>query len=476
MRALESYVGKNPKSANAHFVLAYHYLIMGHQKEAATELEEVQKLLPNEVVSAQLLQMMGKSAAATPAVESDIKIDAGNLVGTWHATRGAKAAFELTLTKDKAFTWVYREGKKKEEVKGAYALEGNVLALEPDAGGVMLAEITATSRRLICIPHRRHCEKRSRFDIQGEVTRLTPPLCITMVRKGTAMIHVRSLVASLTPVALAPHCVGCSNEPPLAQTPPVEVVVAQAVPPGKEPDTIRDWDVYTGTVFAKESIEVKARVKGHVIDVPFKEGEEIAAGTVLFLLDAEPFKADLKRAQGDLTTWEAKLKFADEQITLYKPLAEKGTVSEEDLLKAISAKDEAIGGVGKAKAAIRDAELNIEYCKITAPIDGRVGEALLSKGDLVNSSGADSLLTTIVAVDPMYVNFNVNERTYGRYRGDPAGKSEKGSARDQRGETQDSRAIGRRRRPFSKNSLTGFVDFVDNRVDPATGSIKVRAA
>jgi RND family efflux transporter MFP subunit len=267
---------------------------------------------------------------------------------------------------------------------------------------------------------------------------------------------------------------GCAHETSLAETPPVEVVVAQAAPSGKEPDLIRDWDTYTGNVYSKESIEVKSRVKGHVIDVPFSEGEEIAADTVLFLIDAEPFKADLKRAQGDLTTWEAKQKFADEQIALYKPLAEKGTVSKEDLLKAISAKDEAIGGVAKAKAAIRDAELNIGYCKITAPIDGRVGEAMLSKGDLVNSSGADSLLTTIVAVDPMYVTFNVNEPAYKRYRDQLLEKAKKEPpAKGAKLKIPVQLAVAGE--PFSDKSLVGYVDFVDNRVDPATASIKVRA-
>jgi hypothetical protein len=86
---------------------------------------------------------MGKSASPPePAAESDVAIDAAKLLGTWNATRGGKASFALTLDKEKSFTWTYAEGKTKQQVKGAYALNGNVLALEPDAGGVMLAEIT----------------------------------------------------------------------------------------------------------------------------------------------------------------------------------------------------------------------------------------------------------------------------------------------------------------------------------------------
>jgi tetratricopeptide (TPR) repeat protein len=144
LRALESVVTADPKAADAAFVLAYHYLTLGHNDSAAKQLTRVQKLIPNDTVSAQLLQMMGKSPdVAPPVTESTAKIDAAQVQGTWTAKRGGKASFELTLEKDKGFTWVYREGKKREEVKGAYALDGNVLALEPDAGGVMLAEITA---------------------------------------------------------------------------------------------------------------------------------------------------------------------------------------------------------------------------------------------------------------------------------------------------------------------------------------------
>jgi tetratricopeptide (TPR) repeat protein len=143
LRALESYVRSNEKAADARFVLAYHYLTMGHKDEAAKQLDKVQKVVPNDSVTAQLLHMMGKAGTqAPPAAESNVKIEPSAVIGTWTATRGSKAHFALTLDKDKSFTWVYREGKKRQEVKGVFALDGDVLALEPDAGGVMLAEIS----------------------------------------------------------------------------------------------------------------------------------------------------------------------------------------------------------------------------------------------------------------------------------------------------------------------------------------------
>jgi uncharacterized protein (TIGR03066 family) len=144
LRALEAFAKSDPKAASARFVLAYHYLILGHDDAAAKVLQQVEQLVPGDSVTAQLLQMMGKATAKLePAAERDAKIDAAELVGVWTASRGDRARFELTLGKDKGFTWVYRDGKNEQKVKGAYAIDGNVLALEPDAGGVMLAEVSA---------------------------------------------------------------------------------------------------------------------------------------------------------------------------------------------------------------------------------------------------------------------------------------------------------------------------------------------
>jgi len=144
LRALEDHVTKNPKATDARFLLAYHYLTLGDKDNAASHLTKVQQALPNDSVTAQLLQMLGKAGTQPQAApESTVKIDPAEVLGKWTAKRSAKASFELTLDKDKSFTWVYREGKKRAEVKGVYALDGDVLALEPDAGGVMLAQVSA---------------------------------------------------------------------------------------------------------------------------------------------------------------------------------------------------------------------------------------------------------------------------------------------------------------------------------------------
>ena len=204
----------------------------------------------------------------------------------------------------------------------------------------------------------------------------------------------------------------------------------------------------------------------------FTAGEEIAAGTELFLIDSDPFEADLKQAKGQLSTWEAKLKLADEKIAFYKPLADKGSVSKEELLQVTADKGEAIGNIDVARGKILNAELNIGYCNVTSPIAGRVGEALIKKGNLVNSSGVDSLLTTVEGVDPMYVYFYVNERAFQNYRRILLEKAAKDPA-----SAKDKLIIPVEMAVASETRFgyKGFVDFVDNRVDPGTSAIKVRA-
>jgi RND family efflux transporter MFP subunit len=285
-----------------------------------------------------------------------------------------------------------------------------------------------------------------------------------------------SFCRSLTILGIALVLAGCTQEPPLAQTPPVEVIVSKPVQ-----EKVADWDVYTGTVEAMESVEIRSRVRGHIKEVFFKDGDEIAAGKELFLIDSEPFQADLKQAKGQLGTWEARLKLAEEKIAIYKPLAEKGTVSKEELLQTFAAKGEAIGGIDSSRGKIMEAQLNIDFCKIVSPIAGKVGQALLTKGNLVNAGGADTLLTSVVSVDPMYFYFYVNERALLNYQKVLRAQAQKKNA-GKDAATPDAAASDKPAIPVEMALVSdsgfphkGVIDFVDNRVDPSTGSIKVRA-
>jgi RND family efflux transporter MFP subunit len=260
---------------------------------------------------------------------------------------------------------------------------------------------------------------------------------------------------------------GCNTQPPIAETPPVEVVVFKPVK-----ETIEDWDVFTGTLQSKEFVKITSRVRGHIEKVPFVEGTEIAEGDDLFILDSKPFKADLDQAEGTLKTWESKLTLAEERIKIYKPLADKGTVSREEYLSAVSAKGEALGSIDTAKGKITEAKTNIEYCRIKSPVNGRVGEAMLTKGNLVGAS-VETVLTTVVPVDPMYVKFNVNEqafRNYERIMLEKATKNPQAFKDEKQPKVPVEMALlGDVGFPYK-----GIIDFVDNRVDPSTSSRMVR--
>jgi tetratricopeptide (TPR) repeat protein len=148
LRRLEEYVKANPAASEAQFVLAYHYLTMNHADAAASRLAVVVKAVPNDAVAKQLYEMLtykstGQPQPKTvPAVPTGPKLAAENLVGTWKAKGPSNSSFEMALTKEGEFTWKYTKGKKEQVVKGAYAVDQNTLAMEPAAGGVMLAELT----------------------------------------------------------------------------------------------------------------------------------------------------------------------------------------------------------------------------------------------------------------------------------------------------------------------------------------------
>jgi tetratricopeptide (TPR) repeat protein len=149
LRALEAYVKQRPQAMDGRFVLAYHYLTCGNQAHAARQLSELAKQRPQDMLVKQLLLMTGGAEASgasppTPQAEKPAAptIPATDLVGSWTASGQNKTTFAMQLTPDGGFTWTYTQNGKAETVKGVFAMDGNVLAMEPQSGGVMLAELT----------------------------------------------------------------------------------------------------------------------------------------------------------------------------------------------------------------------------------------------------------------------------------------------------------------------------------------------
>lgn len=275
-----------------------------------------------------------------------------------------------------------------------------------------------------------------------------------------------ALLACLVPFALAVTA-GCDRDTAVTKPPPLEVVVSKPI----TDETIQDWDVYTGTVKAKEPVQIRARVRGEIKQILFEEGKEVEANKLLFLIDDAPFQADLKQAQGQLITWEAKLKAAEEKLALYKPLAEKGSIAKEELLQAFAAQGEALGNKETARGKILEAETNIRYCKIVAPIAGKIGESALKVGAIVNSGAtSDNVLATIVSVDPQYVYFYVTEPALLNYQKNMLGRMPKDK---KTGQLIIPVFMALANDPDFPHK--GFVDFADIQLDRTTGTYMVRA-
>jgi RND family efflux transporter MFP subunit len=307
---------------------------------------------------------------------------------------------------------------------------------------------------------------------------------------GGRMSSLLLLVALLGAVS----AVGCGgSNPKTADLPPPWVTVA---PPVER--TVTRYEFATGRTEPLEQVEIRARVNGYLLAVKFEPGKEVKKGAALFEIDPEPYKADLARAkasqetaQADKATAEADLSRAQtREMTTKKEYDrlqaafDKGAASAGERDKAKGDYDEAKAGfrsgsakvqlaaakIDEAKAAVRTADLNLGYCTINAPIDGVVGDKLVTEGNLVAGGiGNTTLLTTIVAVERMDVAFDVDENTLQRIQQ---------AVRDGKIKTPNPAEVPAEAGLAIHGTaypLHGKINFADNRVDPKTGTIRMKA-
>ena len=148
LRALEAYCRSNPKAADGRFLLGYHYLTMGHTEMALTEFRAASELQPKDEVSASLVRSLSPRDTESQASATTLPVTpvpAADVAGSWEATGKDSATYSMILAKDGTFVWSFTKGTRKDEVKGVYSVEGNVLALEPETGGALLADLTLKS-------------------------------------------------------------------------------------------------------------------------------------------------------------------------------------------------------------------------------------------------------------------------------------------------------------------------------------------
>ncbi|MGV3533440.1 MAG: efflux RND transporter periplasmic adaptor subunit [Chthoniobacteraceae bacterium] len=249
--------------------------------------------------------------------------------------------------------------------------------------------------------------------------------------------------------------------PPEANQPKVTV----ARPIAK---TLTEWDDFTGRLAPVADVEVRARVSGYVASTHFKEGIEVKEGDLLFTIDPRRYEAELARATAELARARAAEELASLDAARASKLVVSKAISQEEADLKLKSRAQAEATVQAAQAAVDAAKLEVEFTRVTAPIAGRIGRKLITEGNLiVGGTNGATLLTTIVALDPIYCYFDVDERSALRYR-ELARQGKRASALSQ--EIPVHMALA---------DQTGFphegkIDFVDNVISSTTGSIRAR--
>lgn len=253
--------------------------------------------------------------------------------------------------------------------------------------------------------------------------------------------------------------------PPAAAT---AVNVQVAKPLAKR---LTDWDEFTGRLIARERVEVRARVSGYLTKVSFKEGTEVKEGELLFTIDPRPYEAAVERAEAILAQAKTNADLAGLEAKNAGKLRDDQVISVEESERRIKSSAGEQAAVRAAEASLAAAKLDLEFTRITAPISGRISDARVTEGNLVTGGpqGTNStILTTIVALDPIYCDMEVDELSALKYR-EMHKKGERESALFQRIPAE--MALANQDGWPHK----GEIDFVDNQIDPTTGTIRARA-
>lgn len=271
-------------------------------------------------------------------------------------------------------------------------------------------------------------------------------------------LHCSLLLAALATVSLVSGCKPTTAAP--RTPPPIEVTVVE--PSVRE---ITDHEDFTGQTEAYRSIDIRARVTGYLDKVNFREGAEVEEGALLFEIDPRPYQAEVDRAQATVEQAQARLTRLEADLKRAESLYAKSTITTEQYERALAERNDAKGALGAAQATLDLSRLNVEFTKVMAPISGRLSRQYLDPGNLVK--GDETVLTRLVSQDPMYVYFDINERTMLRvwraHQMEPSSAGERPKLPVLMGLSDE-----------EGYPHQGTIDFEENRVDPGTGTLRVR--
>lgn len=277
----------------------------------------------------------------------------------------------------------------------------------------------------------------------------------------TILSPVKLTWLSLIAFALA----ACDRPSDQAATPPPPSVTV-ATPTVR---TVTDWDEFVGRFEAIQQVEVRARVGGFVNSIDFKDGAIVKAGDLLYVIDPRPYTAALLQAQGQLADAKAKVDLAERELSRANELVRTSAVSEAVVDQRRQQTEAAQAAVLQAEGGLKRAELDVGFTNVTAPIAGRISRHLVSVGNLVQGGEAGAtLLTTIVSMDPIHIYFDMDEATYLK-NNRLWHEGRRPSSRDTANPVQITLS------GETKPSREGAMDFIDNRLDVATGTLRGRA-
>ncbi len=281
-----------------------------------------------------------------------------------------------------------------------------------------------------------------------------------------ATFSTSSPLSRVLALPLALLAVGACARSDASTPPPAPPAVTVAPAIARD---INDWQEFTGHLEAVHAVEVRPRVSGYVQRVAFTEGAEVHRGDLLFVIDPSPYRAELARAEAQLQQVRTQRKLAASDLARAQKLVSVQAISREEYDTRASADAAGDAEVRAAEAAVQSARLNLAWTEVRSPIDGRVGRAEVTVGNLAQAGPPSAtMLTTVVSYDPIYVYFEADEQSYLKYAPQPR-SSRHGARRDSAPPVY----MGL----VSENGFphAGTIDFVDNQVDPVSGTIRVRA-
>lgn len=273
------------------------------------------------------------------------------------------------------------------------------------------------------------------------------------------MIKAGVSLCTLTSMLLLMACSEESSAPAAPMSMPAAAVsVAQVIE--KE---VSEWDEFTGRLEAVKNVELRPRVSGYIESVDFKEGALVKKGQLLFKIDAQPFRSEVSRLKAELTSAQAQIDLATRDLDRASSLKQTNAISQELLDNRNTQLTKARADADSVKAALRNAELNLSYTLVKAPISGRVSKANITEGNYV--AQGQSILTKLVSTDKMYAYFDVDERTYRRVS----------ALSKSKGRDINNKPVLLSLANNEQYEHLGKIDFVDNQINASSGTIRLRA-